>query len=73
MTKNSFVTEVTFKYGPMFLLGCEIFRIWDGLERGMLGMWDVWDVGYSGCKMWDVQDVGCSGCGIFTMWNVWDV
>ena len=50
----------------------------------MLGMWDVRDVGCSGCGMfgmWDVRDVGCSGCGMFGMWDVgcgmfagmWDV
>ena len=39
-------------------------------------MWDVWDVGCSGCgmfKMWDVQDVRCSGCEMFGMWDVRDV
>ena len=47
-------------------------------------MWDVRDVGCSGCGMlgmWDVRDVGCSGCGMFGMWDVgcgmfagmWDV
>ena len=50
----------------------------------MLEMWDVRDVGCSGCGifgMWDVRDVGCSGCGMFGMWDVecgmfagmWDV
>ena len=36
----------------------------------MFGMWDVWEVGCSGCGMfgrWDVREVGCSGCG---MWDV---
>ena len=36
----------------------------------MLGMWDVGDVGCSGCgmfEMWDARDVGCSGC---EMWDV---
>ena len=28
-------------------------------------MWDV--------RMWDVRDVGCSGCGMFRMWDVRDV
>ena len=39
-------------------------------------MWDVRDVGCSGCgmfEMWDVGDVGCSGCGMFGMWDVRDV
>ena len=39
-------------------------------------MWDVGDVGCSGCGMfgmWDVGDVGCSGCGMFGMWDVRDV
>ena len=39
-------------------------------------MWDVRDVGCSGCGMlgmWDVGDVGCSGCGMFGMWDVQDV
>ena len=39
----------------------------------MLGMWDVGDVGCSGCGMfgmWDVRDVGCSGGGMFGMWDV---
>ena len=47
-------------------------------------MWNVGDVGCSGCGilgMWDVGDVGCSGCGMFGMWDVgcgmfagmWDV
>ena len=31
----------------------------------MFGMWDVWDVGCSGCGMWDV------GCGMFA--GMWDV
>ena len=50
----------------------------------MFGIWDVWDVGCSGCGMfeiWDVGDVGCSECGMFGMWDVecrmfagmWDV
>ena len=33
----------------------------------MCGMWDVGDVGCSGCGMfgkWDVGDVGCLGCGM---------
>ena len=40
----------------------------------MFGMWDVWDVGCSGCGMlgmWDVRDVGYSGCGMFA--GMWDV
>ena len=44
-------------------------------------MWDVWDVGCSGCgmfRMWDVRyvgclGVGCSGCEMFGMWDVQDV
>ena len=39
-------------------------------------MWDVPDVGCSGCGMfgmWDVRDVGCSECGMFGMWDVRDV
>ena len=43
---------------------------------GMLGMWDVGDVGCWGCGMfgmWDVRDVGCAGCGMFGMWDVRDV
>ena len=44
----------------------------------MFGVWDVRDVGCSGCEMWNVRDVGCwdvgcSGCGMFEMWDVWDV
>ena len=40
----------------------------------MLEMWDVRDVGCSGCRMlemWDVRDVGSSGCGMFA--GMWDV
>ena len=39
-------------------------------------MWNVRDVGCSGCGMlgmWDVGDVGCWGCGMFGMWDVRDV
>ena len=39
-------------------------------------MWDIPDVGCSGCGMfgmWDVRDVGCSGCGMCRMWDVQDV
>ena len=39
-------------------------------------MWDVQDVGYSGCGtlgMWDVQNVRCWGCGMCRMWDVRDV
>ena len=50
----------------------------------MCVIWDVRDVGCSGCgmcRMWDVRDVGCSECGMFGMWDVgcgifagmWDV
>ena len=42
----------------------------------MFGMWDVKDMGCSGCGMfgmWNVRDVGCSGCGMFGMWDVPDV
>ena len=40
----------------------------------MFKMWDVRDVGCSGCwmlGMWDVRDVGCLGCGMFA--GMWDV
>ena len=36
----------------------------------MYGMWDVEDVGYSGCGMFRMQ---CSRCGMFGMRDVWDV
>ena len=39
----------------------------------MFGMWDVRDVGCSGCGMlgmWDVEDVGRWGCGMFWIWDV---
>ena len=42
----------------------------------MFGIWDILDVGCSGCGMfgmWDVRDVGCSRCGMFGMWDVRDV
>ena len=42
----------------------------------MFGMWDVGDVGCSGCGMfvmWDFGDVGCWGCWMFGMWYVRDV
>ena len=42
----------------------------------MFGMWDVREVGCSGCVMFglrDVRGVGCSGCGMFGMWDVRDV
>ena len=42
----------------------------------MLRMWDVQEVGCSGCGMfgrWDVGDVGCSGGGMFGMWDVREV
>ena len=32
-------------------------------------MWDIRDVGYSGCgvlEMWDVRDLGYSGCRMLT-------
>ena len=38
-------------------------------------MWDVRDVGYSGCGMfgmWYVRDVGCAGCEMLGMWDVRD-
>ena len=49
----------------------------------MLGMWDVGNMGCSGCgifRVWDVRgvrdvgcsDVGCLGCGTFGMWDVRD-
>ena len=44
--------------------------------REVFKMWNVRDVGCSGCGMFrmrNVWDVGCSGCGLFRMWNVWDV
>ena len=34
---------------------------------GMLGMWDVGDVGCWRCGvlgMWDIGDIGCWGCGM---------
>ena len=42
-------------------------------------MWDVRDVGCSGCgmfgcgmsRMWDVRDFGCLVCGMFS--GIWDV
>ena len=43
---------------------------------GMLGMWDVRDVGWSACGLfgiWDVGDMGCSGCEMLGMWDVRDV
>ena len=48
----------------------------ENVECGMLGMWDVGDMGCWGCgmfEMWDVWDVGCSGCGMCRMWDVRDV
>lgn len=48
-----------------FSLGWRMFR-----------MWDVKDVGFSGCemfKLWNVWDVECSKFGSFGMWDVWDV
>ena len=55
--------------------------MWDVDNVGMLEMWNVLDVGcsgcgYSGCEMfgmWDVRDVECSGCGMFGMWDVRNV
>ena len=44
------------------------------LRYRTLGMWNVLDVGCSGCEMfemWDVRDVGCSGCGMLA--GMWDV
>ena len=51
----------------------------------MCGMWDVPDVGCSGCSMlgiWDTQDGGVrnvgyldcrySGGGMFRIWDVWN-
>ena len=41
--------------------------------RGMFWMWDVHDVGCSGCGMsgmWNVADVGYLGCGMFEICNV---
>ena len=37
----------------------------------MLGKWHIGGCGMLG--MWDVGDVGCWGCGMFGMWDVWDV
>ena len=37
----------------------------------MLEMWDVRDVGCSGCRMLEMWDVGSSGCGMFA--GMWDV
>ena len=47
----------------------------------MLGMWNIEDMGCSGCGifrrgtfgMWDFEDTGCSECGMFMMWDVGDV
>ena len=42
----------------------------------MFGMWDIRDVGCSGCGMlgmWNVRDAECSGCGMFRMWDIWGV
>ena len=36
---------------------------WSGC--GMLGIWDVWDLGCS--------ELGCWECGMFQMWESWDV
>ena len=39
-------------------------------------MWDVGNVGCSGCGMfgmWDVRDMGCAGCAMFGMCDVLDV
>ena len=41
--------------------------------RGVFWMWDVHDVGCSGCGMsgmWNVADVGYLGCGMFEICNV---
>ena len=35
------------------------------LECGMVGMWDIQDVGCWGCGtfgMWNIGDLGCLGC-----------
>ena len=61
-----------------------MLSMWDVGDVGMLGIWNVADLGCSGCGMfeiWDVGYVGCSGCGLFRMWDVgfgvfagmWDV
>ena len=54
-----------------------MFGMWDVRDVGcsgcgMLGMWDVWDVGRSGCGMWDVQNVGCLP-GCGMFAAMWDV
>ena len=54
------------------MLGCGILGMWNigdvGCWRfGMLGMWDVRDVRYWECG--DVEDVGCCTCGSFQMWD----
>ena len=48
-----------------------MFGMCECLRFGMIGMWDVWDVGCWGCRMlgmWDVRDVG------YGIWDIcWDV
>ena len=42
---------------------------------GMLGKWDVRNIGSLGCGMfglWDVRDVECSGCWMFGICYAWD-
>ena len=44
--------------------------MWDVRDVGMLGIWNVGDLGCSGCGMlgiWDVRNVGCSRCGMLGM------
>lgn len=46
----------------------------------MFGMWDVWDMGSSGCGclvcaifgMWNVSPVRCWQCGMLEMWDICD-
>ena len=55
-----------------------MLEMWDVEDVGCSGcgkleMWDVGDVGCGMFGMWDVWDVGCLGCGMFGMWDVRDV
>ena len=38
----------------------------------MVGMWDVWDVEYSGCGMIRMWDMGC-GMVIYIIWHYFNV
>ena len=49
---------------------------WGFSECGILGIWDIWNVGYLRCDllgMWNVENAGCWGCEILWMWDVSDV